>query len=113
MQTRRTEIRKARVLRRWAPEPQVILWQALRNRQVAGLRFRRGAPVGDRIVDFHCPAARLVVEVTGKAQDRQTITRRDAELRAMGLQVFRLQRERVLDDLPGVLIDIAALARRI
>ncbi|MEM9797345.1 MAG: DUF559 domain-containing protein [Pseudomonadota bacterium] len=61
------ETTRARTLRRWMTAPEAALWQALRNRRLGGLKFRRKAPVGPHVVDFHCPAARLVVEITGPA----------------------------------------------
>ena len=41
------------------------LWAHLRGRKVEGWKFRRQHPIGEYIVDFACPAARLVVEVDG------------------------------------------------
>ncbi|WP_231933195.1 endonuclease domain-containing protein [Botrimarina mediterranea] len=51
----------ARTLRRNATHPERVLWYALRNRQVAGHKFRRQYPVGSFIVDFCCIEAGLVV----------------------------------------------------
>lgn len=39
------------------------LWSYLRRRQISGLRFRRQRPIGPYIVDFYCPAAKLVVKI--------------------------------------------------
>lgn len=111
MSTTSRMTRKARVARRWSPEPQRVLWQALRNRGLGGLKFRRAAPVGGRVVDFHCPEMRLVVEVTGKGQDREMLAVRDAALAASGLRVLRLRREQVLGDLPAALASIARHAQ--
>jgi very-short-patch-repair endonuclease len=41
------------------------LWAHLRGRKVDGWKFRRQHPIGEYIVDFACPAARLVVELDG------------------------------------------------
>jgi very-short-patch-repair endonuclease len=41
------------------------LWRCLRKGQVDGFEFRRQYPAGPFIVDFYCPAARLVIEVDG------------------------------------------------
>jgi very-short-patch-repair endonuclease len=41
------------------------LWQALRNRQLGGWKFRRQYPVGPFIADFACVEKKLVVEVDG------------------------------------------------
>jgi len=37
----------------------------LRNRQLAGAKFRRAAIVEGHVVPFYCPAARLLVEMAG------------------------------------------------
>ncbi|RFP88063.1 DUF559 domain-containing protein [Rhodobacteraceae bacterium 63075] len=103
--------RKARVLRRWATAPEAVLWQALRNRKLAGLKFRRKAIAGPHVVDFLCPAARLVVEVTGQAQHARVLETRDAELMRMGLGVLRLKRRDVETDLSNVLAQIEQAAR--
>jgi very-short-patch-repair endonuclease len=41
------------------------LWWLLRAKQLGGLRFRRQQPIGPYIVDFFCPAAKLIVELDG------------------------------------------------
>jgi very-short-patch-repair endonuclease len=41
------------------------LWTHLRGRKLEGWKFRRQHPIGEYIVDFYCPAARLVVELDG------------------------------------------------
>ena len=41
------------------------LWARIRGRKLEGWKFRRQHPIGEYIVDFACPAARLVVELDG------------------------------------------------
>ena len=55
---------KARALRRNMTLPEGMLWLELRKRP-GGFKFRRQHPIGNYIVDFYCPAVRLVVEVDG------------------------------------------------
>jgi very-short-patch-repair endonuclease len=50
-----------------APDAEDKLWSVLRDRDVAGLRFRRRELVGPYIVDFLCPAAKLILLVEGTA----------------------------------------------
>jgi very-short-patch-repair endonuclease len=40
------------------------LWRALRELKTPN-RFRRQHPIGQYVVDFACPAARLAIEVDG------------------------------------------------
>ena len=42
-----------------------VLWQALRNKQLEGLKFKRQVPLDGYILDFVCFDARLIVEVDG------------------------------------------------
>ncbi|WP_299402547.1 endonuclease domain-containing protein [Acaryochloris sp. IP29b_bin.148] len=63
--------RAARQLRHHLTEAEALLWKALRNRQLKGLRWRRQHPIGHFIVDFYCPSCRLVVEVDGEIHQQQ------------------------------------------
>ncbi|BAZ43899.1 hypothetical protein NIES4102_09020 [Chondrocystis sp. NIES-4102] len=62
----------ARKLRENLTLAEARLWEALSNKQLDGLRFCRQHPVGNFILDFYCPAYKLVVEIDGKIDDRQT-----------------------------------------
>lgn len=66
---------RARALRRDPPTAEYALWQLLRRRQVAGLRFRRRAIVLGWIPDFWCPAIKLAIEID--ANMNQAKARRD------------------------------------
>ncbi len=55
----------ARELRQRMTPAEKVLWQALRGHQLDGLPFRRQHPFRFCIVDFYCPARRLVVKVDG------------------------------------------------
>lgn len=45
---------RARELRRKQTPAEAILWQALRDRKLAGLKFRRQHPFGRFVIDFYC-----------------------------------------------------------
>jgi very-short-patch-repair endonuclease len=53
------------MLRKKATQPERILWRPLRNRNFAGYKFRRQHPFEDYVLDFHCPTARLAIELDG------------------------------------------------
>jgi very-short-patch-repair endonuclease len=44
---------------------EAMLWEALRDRQISGLRFRRQVPIGPFVVDFACLGAKLAIEIDG------------------------------------------------
>ena len=55
----------ARRLRREQTPAEQKLWARLRNRRLAGRKFRRQMPLGKFVADFACYDARLVVELDG------------------------------------------------
>ena len=81
------------------------LWKHLRYKRLGGLRFRRQHPIGRFIVDFYCPAHRLVVEVDGDSHAEQVEYdhSRTAWLEAHGYQVLRVANRDVLNNLDSVL----------
>jgi very-short-patch-repair endonuclease len=100
----------ARQLRRGMTPAERVLWAALRDRQLAGLKFRRQHAVGPFVLDFYCPASRLVVELDGGVHDGQVEQdqARTEHLTGYGYRVLRFRNEEVLGDLEAVLGQIAA-----
>jgi poly(A) polymerase len=91
---------------RYAPtHAEDYLWQRLRRNQLDGLQFRRQHAIDRFIVDFYCPAAKLVVEVDGPVHDHsiQADQERDALLRSCGFNVLRFTNDQVLNHLDDVL----------
>jgi very-short-patch-repair endonuclease len=104
--------RAARKLRHQPTPAESRLWQALRTKKLNGLHFRRQHPVGRFILDFYCPSCKLAIELDGAIHDRQVEydTARTQQLQQFGYRVIRFQNERVMEDLPGVLAEIARMA---
>jgi very-short-patch-repair endonuclease len=94
-------------LRRNATDPERVLWQHLRNRQVAGVKFRRQHRVGRYIVDLVCVERGLVVEVDGVQHGGPRDERRDAELGRLGFAVLRIPNSDVRERLQEVVEHIA------
>jgi very-short-patch-repair endonuclease len=88
------------------------LWSALNCRQLAGLKFRCQHPVGRFIVDFYCPARKLVIEVDGDIHTQQKAydEARTEQLQSFGYRVLRFTNEDVLSNLPTVLARIVEVA---
>jgi len=95
----------ARRLRRAMTPAEKILWEALRGRKLAGLKFRAQHPVGPFILDFYCPARKLVVELDGgiHAQQAEYDSAREQQLNDFNYRVIRFRNEEVMKDLPSVL----------
>ena len=102
----------ARQLRQNMTPAEQRLWDALRNKQLDGLKFRTQHPVGPFILDFWCPARKLVVEVDGGIHDYQADAdeARTHQLEAFGYNVLRFRNQEVMDDLPAVLERIRQMA---
>jgi adenine-specific DNA-methyltransferase len=96
--------RNTRDLRREMTDAERMLWRHLRQRQVAGRKFRRQHPVGQYIVDFACLEAGLIIEVDGgqHAERRTYDTARTAWLERQGFRVLRFWNSEVLSNLAGV-----------
>jgi len=108
----RHNVPTARDLRERQTDAEVRLWVALRERRLAGLKFRRQHPIGPFVVDFCCPERHLIVELDGGVHDSQG--EQDAErerlLVAAGYRVIRFSNEQVRTELPAVLDAIRVTA---
>ena len=86
---------------------EIALWQALRAGQQGAWFRRQVVLLGSCIVDFCCPAARVVVEVDGAYHAEPARKRADARrarrLVKAGYRVVRLPAELVLADGDGAL----------
>lgn len=104
---------RARELRQRMTRAECILWEHLRNRQVAGFKFRRQHPLGPTIADFCCAEARLVVEVDGEIHQGQQEhdAARTAQFGAFRYRVVRFRNEDMLGNLAQALATIAQLCQ--
>ena len=97
----------ARGLRLHSTKAERLLWRHLRNRQIAGLKFRRQATIGPYVVDFLCVEARLVVEADGGQHSPEGDAARTQHLEQRGLQLLRFWNNDILQNLEGVLSTLA------
>ncbi|MGI4788596.1 MAG: endonuclease domain-containing protein [Janthinobacterium lividum] len=89
------------------------LWEELRARRLSGLRFRAQHPVGRFILDFYCPACKLIVELDGSVHhgEEEQDAARTAHLAAYGCRVLRFTNDEVMTEMPTVLARIQAAAQ--
>jgi very-short-patch-repair endonuclease len=104
----------ARRLRRDSTDTERRLWAVLRDRRLAGYRFRRQHPIGNFIVDFACTRHRLIIEADGgQHADNDTDQRRSAVLQAEGWRLIRFWDNEVLTNTEGVIeVILQALQER-
>ena len=103
-------INRARQLRRNATEAEKVLWRALRSLQATDVKFRRQYPIDKYIVDFAAPRRHLIIEVDG-GQHAHDSPDRTRTLESLGYLVIRFWNNDVLNNLDGVLDEIARVLR--
>jgi len=97
----------SRNLRKNMTDAERRLWSRIRGKQLKEYQFYRQKTIGDYIVDFYCPKARLVIELDGgqhyseEGQLKDKV--RDEFLSDLGLQVLRFSDRDVLTQIDSVL----------
>ena len=93
---------RSRALRHNSTDAERKLWQVLRSRQLCDFKFRRQVEIDGYVVDFLCPARRLIVEVDGGQHTPERDARRTAYLQSQGFTLIRFWNNDVLQNLDGV-----------
>ncbi|MBI4772936.1 MAG: endonuclease domain-containing protein [Deltaproteobacteria bacterium] len=98
-------LRFARDLRKDQTDAEAHLWAILRNRRLAGNKFRRQHSIPPYVVDFFCNEACLVIEVDGgqHGENRRRDDVPTAFLEEKGLRVIRFWNHEVLQSFESVL----------
>jgi len=97
----------AEQLRQRMTEAEIILWEALSNKKLDGLKFRRQHAIDRFVVDFYCHKHKLIIELDGDVHLKEDVKlndiNREEELKEHGLKILRFKNEDVFNDLPKVL----------
>jgi len=95
----------ARELRKRQTDAERWLWQRVRNRELAGFKFRRQHPIGPYFVDFVCIEKKLIIEVDGgqHAVSLEPDSKRTEYLIEKGYRVLRFWDNEVLREGESVL----------
>jgi very-short-patch-repair endonuclease len=100
----------SRKLRKNMTEAERHLWGRIRGKQLKNMQFYRQKNIGDYIVDFYCPAAKLILEVDGgqhyEDKGSEKDRRREAYLSGLGFAVLRFSDREVFENIEGVLARI-------
>ncbi len=95
----------AREMRGRMTDAEALLWMLLRNRHIAGAKFRRQHPVGRYILDYYCVEKKLAIELDGgqhgEAADYDE--RRDNWLRSQGIRELRFWNNQMLAETEAVM----------
>jgi very-short-patch-repair endonuclease len=102
-----THLKKyARKLRKNMTDSERALWTRLRAKQLHGVQFYRQKPIGEHIVDFYAPGAKLVVEVDGSQHKEDNQMEKDEVreeyLSRQGLKLLRFNSREVLKNTDAV-----------
>ena len=101
---------KRRELRKNLTPAEAFLWSALQNRKLKNRKFRRQQSIEYFIVDFYCPAERLIIELDGEYHNEviqaQKDYERDCRLKELGYTVMRFENKEVFEQLERVLAEI-------
>jgi len=81
----------ARNLRNNQTDSEKLLWSHLRNRQIAGFKFRRQFPIEAYIVDFACISYNLIIELDG-GQHTETADHDEARTKFLNEKGFKVIR---------------------
>lgn len=88
-------------------EAESFLWQKIRRKQLKGRQFYRQKNIGDYIVDFYCPSAKVIVELDGGQHYTQEGGSRDQirekYLEGLGFTILRFSDREVFKNIEGVL----------
>jgi len=97
-------------LRKNMSPPEARLWVELSNKKLNGYKFRRQHSIGNYIVDFYCPKAKLIVEIDGKTHlDPSTEHNdfvRDEYLKNLGYRILRFDNKDILNQFPYIIVEI-------
>ncbi|MBT1155184.1 endonuclease domain-containing protein [Aminobacter anthyllidis] len=98
--------KNAKSMRRKMTDAELKLWNELRAHRLMGLAFRRQYPVAGYIVDFACPAHKLIVELDGSQHAEPANAEVDAirtqRLEQDGWTILRFWNDDVVRDMDSV-----------
>ncbi len=96
----------AKSMRTAMTEAELKLWNSVRAHRLMDLGFRRQFPIGHYIVDFACPAHKIIVELDGAQHNDRDAQRYDFArtmfFEKSGWKVLRFANDDALNDMTGV-----------
>lgn len=100
----------AKKMRKNSTEAEELLWRRLKDKQVAGLKFRRQHPIDRFIADFYCHEKKLLIELDGSIHSNNEQCDLDKgrteTLNEFGISVLRFSNEEILNSIEDVILKI-------
>jgi len=110
----RTVKSRAQILRASPTPAEREMWEILRDRRLAGFKFRRQSPISIFVADFYCACLKLIVELDGDVHsDPHQVAHdknRDSYLRSLGCTILRFPNRDLFQSREAVLSQILAVA---
>ena len=96
----------ARSLRSNMTDAEQLVWTKVRRKQISDCQFYRQKNIGNYIVDFYCPKAKLILEIDGGQHYENDGIKKDLErdqyFQRLGFTVLRFSDIDVLKNINGV-----------
>lgn len=94
-------------LRKKSTKAEKILWDYLRNRKLAGFKFKRQYSVDAFIIDFYCSKVKLGIEVDGEVhftdEAKEYDENRTGFLSDFGIEIIRFKNDEVFNNVEMIL----------
>jgi len=111
------EVTHARRLRKAQTKAESRAWWLLRNRSLAGFKFRRQHPIGPFFADFCCPELKLIIELEGSVHSQASVSQADTSredfLKREGFQVAHFPNGAALKDPEGFIAEVRRLCEEL
>ena len=109
----RRPTKRSRDLRENMTPAERKLWEHLRARKVAGVRFNTQFPIGEFVGDFVSRSAKLVIEVDGAThgESERADAARTRYIEKRGYRVIRFWNNEVIGNVEGVVSEIERVLR--
>lgn len=96
----------AKHMRREPVATERLFWSAVRDRKLAGYKFRRQVLIGPYIADFVCAQRNLIVELDGPFHIDLRDKVRDMYLRSRGYRVLRISNSEINNDVGAAMAKV-------
>ncbi|MCP4135417.1 MAG: endonuclease domain-containing protein [bacterium] len=105
VKTPRYVVELARDMRKNPTPAEKKLWEALKEGQIEGYKFRSQHPIFRYILDFYCDERSLAIEVDGPIHDNtiEYDQEKDKFIAALGIRTIRFKNKEVENDIDMVI----------
>ena len=100
-------LERRRELRKNLTPEEIVMWKALKSKQIESFKWRKQHPIDSYILDFYCPKAKLCIELDGKKhytfQGAKEDEIRSRHLKSKGIRIIRFENRLIWENLEEVI----------